>query len=258
MWPTFIYSPHPGQILVENRRTGSTRRTEQGQGRSSNKVQAAGVQTADLMLLDSVAQTVSSHFMGPVWAPQLPSLVSSVINFKSRSYTCLSLSLSLFFSGTSGEDQALSEPFSRLSKRIEGLQHLTDVPISSCPTLIGLSFKESTGEWFQSIPRHKNLCKEMVCCEARGAASYPRGRRIDRQDPPPTLLSAPVAMEMEYACNKIILTLFVSAVRRTRNWLLCVYVWVCACAPADLSFCCTLCRVCSNNEWHGWSLSVYA
>lgn len=90
MWPTFIYSPHPGQILVESRRTGSTRRTEQGQGRSSNKVQAAGVQTADLMLLDSVAQTVSSHFMGPVWAPQLPSLVSSVINFKSRSYTCLS------------------------------------------------------------------------------------------------------------------------------------------------------------------------
>lgn len=173
----------------------------------------------------------------------------------------LHLSLSPFFSpsGTSGEDQAPSEPFSRLSKRIEGLQHLTAVPISNRPTLIGFSFKESTGEWFQSIPWHKNLCKEMVCCEAHRAASYPRGRRIDRQEPPsPTLLPAPVAMEMEYACNKIVLTLFVSAVRQETGCSVCLYVWVCACAPADLSFCCTLCRVCSNNEWHGWSLSVYA
>lgn len=107
-----------------------------------------------------------------------------VVHTKAAPYTCLSV-LSLH-SGTPGEDQAPSEPFSGLSKQIEGLQHLKARPRVSPSRfwLVSVLKRSQLGDWLQSILQHENLCKETARCEARKSCIASQ-RETDRKTGPP-------------------------------------------------------------------------
>lgn len=116
----------------------------------------------DPMLSDSVAATVSSHFMGAVWSVAAAfSRSIEIVRVRSTH-----VPVCPFYhpgSGTSGEDQAPSQPLGRLSKPIEGLQHLNAAPEWRRPALTGKGVDCGA----ESILPHENLCKETAGCGAQ-------------------------------------------------------------------------------------------
>lgn len=96
--------------------------------------------------------------------------------------SCCYTHLPLFPSGTSGEDQAPSEPICCLSEWIEGLQHLRAAPISNHSTLIGFVFKGVSSAVFSVHSTNTRIyAKGMYCCEACGVSRLLKGdRKIDR------------------------------------------------------------------------------
>lgn len=161
-----------------------------------------------------------------------------VIHIKAAPYTFFSV-LSPH-SGTSGEDQAPSEPFSGLSKQIEGLQHLKARPRVSPSRfwLVSVLKRSQLGDWLQSILQHENLCKETARCEARKSCIASQ-RETDRKTGPPSLLHyflPRLLWEWNMHVTKIVLKFLATAVTDAQEtgctgflcvrWCVCVWVRV--------------------------------